>query len=69
MAVRKVAALENPSVPAYAAVDARFGWQVNPNFEVSVTAQNLNGAHAEYGQAATRSEIPRAVAVKLVWGI
>ena len=69
VAVRKVGALENPSVPAYAAVDARFGWQVNPNMELSLTAQNLNGAHAEYGPVATRSEVPRAVAVKLVWGI
>jgi iron complex outermembrane receptor protein len=56
-------------VPAYAAVDARFGWQVKPNMALSVTAQNLNGAHAEYGPAATRSELPRAVAVRLVWGM
>lgn len=69
VAVRKVAALENPAVPAYTAVDARFGWQVNPEFEVSVTAQNINGDHAEYGPVATRSEIPRSVAVRLVWGI
>ena len=67
--MRKVAALENPSVPGYVAVDARFGWRVNPNMELSVTAQNLNGAHAEYGPVATRSELPRAVAVKLIWGI
>ncbi|NML61411.1 TonB-dependent receptor [Massilia sp. RP-1-19] len=69
VAVRKVAALENPAVPGYTAVDARFGWQVNPEFEVSVTAQNINGDHAEYGPIATRSEIPRSVAVRLVWGI
>jgi iron complex outermembrane receptor protein len=69
VALRKVGALENPSVPSYVAVDARFGWRVNPNMELSVTAQNLNGAHAEYGPVATRSELPRAVAVKLVWGI
>lgn len=69
VAVRKVAALEQAAVPGYTAVDARFGWQVNPELEVSVTAQNINGDHPEYGPAATRSEIPRSVAVRLVWGI
>ena len=69
VAVRKVAALEQAAVPGYTAVDARFGWQVNPGLEVSVTAQNINGDHPEYGPAATRSEIPRSVAVKLVWGM
>ena len=69
IAVRKVAALDQAAVPAYTAVDARFGWQVNPGLEVSVTAQNINGDHPEYGPAATRSEVPRSVAVKLVWGM
>ena len=69
LAVRKVAALKQAPVPGYTAVDARFGWQVNPDLEVSVTAQNINGGHPEFGPAATRSEIPRSVAVRLVWGI
>jgi iron complex outermembrane receptor protein len=69
IALRRVAALEQEAVPAYTALDARFGWQVNPGLEVSVTAQNINGDHPEYGPAATRSEVPRSVAVKLVWGI
>ena len=69
IAMRKVAALDQAAVPAYTAVDARFGWQVNPGLEVSVTAQNINGDHPEYGPAATRSEVPRSVAVKLVWGM
>ena len=69
LAVRKVAALDQAEVPGYTAVDAHFAWQVNPGLEVSVTAQNINGDHPEYGPAATRSEIPRSVAVKLVWGI
>ena len=69
IAVRKVATLAQAPVPGYTAVDARFGWQVNPGLEVSVTAQNINGDHPEYGPAATRSEIPRSVSVKLVWGM
>ncbi|MGZ8294757.1 MAG: TonB-dependent receptor plug domain-containing protein [Telluria sp.] len=69
VAVRKAAALENPAVPGYTALDARFGWRINKALELSLAAQNLNGSHGEYGPEATRSEIPRSVSVRLVWGI
>jgi iron complex outermembrane recepter protein len=65
--VRRVAALSSPEVPAYTAVDARLGWKLKPNLELSLAAQNLNGAHAEYSPLATRSDMPRALSVKLVW--
>lgn len=67
LAVRKVARLESDKVPGYKALDARFGWRVRRNVELSVSGHNLNGSHAEYGPLATRSEIPREIAVKLVW--
>ena len=67
LALRKVDALDAGSVPGYTAVDARFGWRVRPGLELSVAATNLNGSHAEYGGIATRSEVPRTVAVKMVW--
>lgn len=67
LGVRKVDALDLGSVPGYTAVDARFGWRVRPNLELSVAAINLNGSHAEYGSITARSEVPRTVAVKLVW--
>jgi iron complex outermembrane receptor protein len=67
LAVRKVGALDIGSVPGYTAVDARFGWRLRPNLELSIAGTNLNGSHAEYGGIATRSEVPRTVAVKLVW--
>ncbi|MFC5477896.1 TonB-dependent receptor plug domain-containing protein [Massilia suwonensis] len=67
VAVRKVAALDIGEVPSYTALDARFGWRLRPNLELSVAGMNLNGSHAEYGGIATRSEVPRTVAVKLVW--
>ena len=67
LAVRKVAALENPMVPGYWAVDARFGWRVRPGLELSVVGRNLNGSHGEYGPIATRTELGREVGVKLVW--
>ena len=69
LVLRHVAALSNPDVPAYTAVDARFGWQLRRDLELSVTGQNLFGSHAEYGPGATRSEIPAAIFVKLLWQI
>jgi iron complex outermembrane receptor protein len=67
VAVRRVAALRSPDVPAYTAVDMRLGWQVQPNLNLSLALQNLNGSHAEYGPPATRAEAPRALAFRLVW--
>jgi iron complex outermembrane receptor protein len=67
LAVRKVAPLVNQAVPGYTALDARLGWRLAPRWELSLVGQNLNGAHAEYGPAATRSEIPRSLAVRLTY--
>jgi iron complex outermembrane receptor protein len=67
LAVRNAGALAIGPVPGYTAVDARFGWRVTPNLELSVSGQNLNGSHAEFGGIETRIEVPRTVAVKLVW--
>jgi iron complex outermembrane receptor protein len=65
IAVRHVAALSGPDVPAYTAVDARFGWGLLPNLELSITGHNLFGTdHAEYGPIATRSNIPPKVLVQ-----
>jgi iron complex outermembrane receptor protein len=67
IAVRHVAALSSPDVPAYTAVDARFGLRLQPNLELSVTGLNLLDAdHAEYGPIATRSKISRSVFVQLL---
>ncbi|MGZ5200267.1 MAG: TonB-dependent receptor plug domain-containing protein [Telluria sp.] len=67
LAVRNVGALAIGPVPGYTAVDARFGWRLSPRLELSVSGQNLNGSHAEFGGIGTRIEVPRTVAVKLVW--
>ncbi|WP_182915703.1 TonB-dependent receptor domain-containing protein [Massilia cavernae] len=69
IAVRKVGALENPSVPGYTAVDARLGWRINPDMELSLAGQNLNGSLGEYGPVESCTELARSVAVRLVWGI
>jgi len=67
LGLRKVAALENPAIPAYWALDARFGWRLRRNLELSVVGRNLNGSHGEYGALASRAELDRSLWVKLVW--
>lgn len=68
VSVRHVAELNNPDVPAYTAVDARFGWRVRKDIELSVIGQNLLGTeHAEYGSQQFRSEIPQGVFFKVDW--
>jgi iron complex outermembrane receptor protein len=66
--VRRVGALPQPAVPAYTAVDARFGWRASRDFEASLTLQNLlDREHAEFGAAPGRSEYQRGVYLKLLW--
>jgi iron complex outermembrane receptor protein len=55
-------------VPAYTAVDARWGWRVTRAVELSLTLQNLfDSMHAEFGTPAARSEFRRNVYFKVVW--
>jgi len=66
--LRHVGALPRPGVPAYTAVDARWGWRVRPGVELSIIGHNLlDPRHAEFGSPATRSEYERALAVRVVW--
>jgi iron complex outermembrane receptor protein len=66
--LRHVGTLPRPEVPAYTELDVRFGWRVTPAFELSVTGQNLlHPEHAEFGAAATRSQIARNIYVKATW--
>ncbi len=66
--VRHVGALPNPVVPSYTAVDARLGWRLHRDFELSLTAQNLfDSSHPEWGAAPVRPEFERGVFLKLLW--
>lgn len=68
LTLRHVGALTRPIVPAYTALDIRYGWKIRRDLELSVIAQNLlDKSHAEYGAAPGRSEYDRAVFVKLLW--
>jgi iron complex outermembrane receptor protein len=66
--VRHVAALPNPSVPAYTAVDARYVWHLHPQLDLSVVGRNLfDRNHPEFNAAPGRSELERGVFVQASW--
>ena len=62
---RHVEALPNPAVPAYTAVDATLTWPIRKRLSLAVSVWNLfDPSHPEYGPAASRSELERAVFVE-----
>jgi iron complex outermembrane recepter protein len=66
--VRHSAALPSPAVPAYTAIDARWGWRVRPDLELSLALRNIGDArHAEWGSPPNRAELRRSAFVKAVW--
>jgi iron complex outermembrane receptor protein len=68
--LRRVGSLASPHVPAYIAVDARFGWQVLDSLEFSVTGNNLvDPHHPEWGASPSRAELDRSVFAELLWRI
>jgi iron complex outermembrane receptor protein len=68
LTLRRVGGLSNPSVPAYTAVDLRYGWEIRRGLELSVLGQNLfDRTHTEFGAPPGRSEVERSVFVKLLW--
>ncbi|WP_081897673.1 TonB-dependent siderophore receptor [Massilia sp. BSC265] len=67
LTLRKVAGKSFPEVPAYTALDARFGWRIRPGLELALTGENLTGGHGEYGTIVYRAEIERRLGVKVVW--
>ena len=66
--IRRVAPLPAPFVVGYNAVDARLGWKVNRELDISLIFQNaLDPEHAEFGAAPGRSEIARSAFIRLMW--
>lgn len=65
---RYVGALPSPPVPAYTAIDLRWGWRVRPDLELSLAVRNLNDPwHVEWGAPGSRAEIPRSLLLRAVW--
>jgi iron complex outermembrane recepter protein len=68
LTLRHVGALARPAVPAYTAVDLRYGWRLHKALELALIGQNLfDPRHAEYGAAPGRHSYERGVLLKLVW--
>jgi iron complex outermembrane recepter protein len=68
LVARYVGALPSPQVPGYFTFDARLAWAPIQNLEFSVVGQNLwQDRHPEFGDPATRQEIPRSVYGKVTW--
>jgi iron complex outermembrane receptor protein len=66
--LRWMGRLPSPAVPAYTAVDLRYGWTIGRHLELSLIGRNLlDPKHAEYGSAPGRSEYERALTLRLVW--
>ncbi|HEX4327355.1 MAG TPA: TonB-dependent receptor [Burkholderiales bacterium] len=66
VSVRHTSALTTPAVPAYTAVDLRYGWRVMPKVQAALIVQNLfEPKHVEFGTAPGYSEIGRNIFVKL----
>src|SRR6266702_1160288 len=66
--IRYVAALPNPSVSAYTAVDIRVAWRLQRELELSVVGQNLfKPSHAEFVATNMNNEMARGGYVKLKW--
>jgi iron complex outermembrane recepter protein len=57
------------TVPSYFELNARLGWRVSKNLELSLVGQNLlHAEHVEYGfPSPTREEIQRTFYGKAVW--
>jgi iron complex outermembrane receptor protein len=67
-ALRWVDRLTVDAVPSYAELDAQLAWVPSARIRVALIGRNLlHARHAEFGPAATRVEIPRAVYGSMAW--
>ena len=66
--LRYVSRLANPVVPSYTELDARVGWRVSRQLELSLAAVNLlDRAHSEFAAPAIRAVFDPAVFAKAQW--
>jgi iron complex outermembrane recepter protein len=65
---RYVGELPNPKVPSYSVLDARLGWRVSKNLDLSLVIQDaFDRKYSEFGNPATRAVLERAYFVKIAW--
>ena len=68
LSMRYVSALENPVVPSYTTVDARAGWRLSREMDVSLLVTNaFNRRYSEFGTPAERTAFERGVLLRVTW--
>jgi iron complex outermembrane receptor protein len=68
LALRWIDRLPAPTVSGYAALDARLGWHVSKDVELSLAGFNLTDRrHPEFGAKPARSELGRTFLMRLLW--
>lgn len=66
--LRHVAELGIPAVPAYTALDLRYGWQVRRDLELALIGRNLlDHSHPEFGSLPARAEFEPSVMVRATY--
>lgn len=66
--VRVIDSLPNPHVPGYTALDARLGWKVRKDLDISLIGNNLlDSHHPEFGAASASSDLGRTVYGRIQW--
>jgi iron complex outermembrane receptor protein len=68
VAVRNVGHIPNYEVPAYTVVDARLGWRVQRDLDVSLVLQDaFDRSYSEFGAVSSRSQFGRSWFIKVRW--
>ena len=68
LTVRRVPSLGSPFVPAYTALDLRYGWQVRRDLELALIGRNLlDHSHPEFGSLPGRAEFEPSAMVRATY--
>jgi iron complex outermembrane receptor protein len=66
--LRYVARIQNAPVPSYTELNARVGWRVTPELDLSLIAVNvLSRDHVEFGSPAQRAVFEPGYFLKATW--
>ena len=64
---RYVGSVPAPAIPSYTQLNARLGWRVSPQLDLSLTASNMLDPHAEFGGPNVRAIFERSYFAKATW--
>jgi iron complex outermembrane receptor protein len=70
LSVRYMGELPAPVVPAYTVVDARIGWRVSRQLELSLLVSNVfDREHREFADASVGAVLGRSAFLKATWSL